>query len=264
MIDCHCHLADEQFADDIDEVVDRARRAGVAATLVCSEFSEQFIDVINLSKGFPGFCFPCIGIHPIQKNSVSVLLEDVDSVPAFIEENIDSIAAIGEVGLDFSPRFIKLPDAKDVQVAVFRRQIELAITHNLTLNVHSRSACRPAIDVLRECGAKRVLMHAFDGSAKNAQAAIEAGYYFSIPPSFSFSERKVELVSRIPLAQLCLETDSPVLGPSKSERNEPANIGISAAFIAKVKGVPLEEVIRTTAENAIGLFPMLKCLETIV
>uniref|UniRef100_A0A914RLW2 Uncharacterized protein n=1 Tax=Parascaris equorum TaxID=6256 RepID=A0A914RLW2_PAREQ len=92
MIDCHCHLADEQFADDIDEVVDRARRAGVAATLVCSEFSEQFID----------------------KNSVSVLLEDVDSVPAFIEENIDSIAAIGEV-------------------AVFRRQIELAITHNLTL-----------------------------------------------------------------------------------------------------------------------------------
>lgn len=66
MIDCHCHLADEQFADDIDEVVDRARRAGVAATLVCSEFSEQFADVINLSKRFPGFCFPCIGIHPIQ------------------------------------------------------------------------------------------------------------------------------------------------------------------------------------------------------
>uniref|UniRef100_A0A0M3HXP0 Deoxyribonuclease TATDN3 n=1 Tax=Ascaris lumbricoides TaxID=6252 RepID=A0A0M3HXP0_ASCLU len=159
MIDCHCHLADEQFADDIDEVVDRARRAGVAATLVCSEFSEQFADVINLSKRFPGFCFPCIGIHPIQ------------------------------VGLDFSPRFIKLPDAKDVQVAVFRRQIELAITHDLTLNVHSRSAGRPVIDVLRECGAKRVLMHAFDGNEKNAQPAIEAGYYFSIPPSFSFSER---------------------------------------------------------------------------
>ncbi|KHN86085.1 Putative deoxyribonuclease TATDN3 [Toxocara canis] len=291
MIDCHCHLADEQFTSDIDEVVARARQAGVIATLVCAEFKDQFAEIFKLSKRFPDFCFPCIGMHPIQRNDVSIRMEDMDSVDEFIEENsgsiaaigerndvsirmedmdsVDefieensgSIAAIGEVGLDFTPRYIKLPDAKDVQIAVFRRQIELAMKLDRTLNVHSRSAGRPVINLLRECGAKRVLLHAFSGNSKNAQPAIEAGYYFSIPPSFSLSDQKVDLVSRVPLSQLCLETDSPVLGPSKTERNEPENIRISADFIARVKGVSLEEVVKVTTENAIRLFPMLNRLK---
>ncbi|VDM47189.1 unnamed protein product [Toxocara canis] len=261
MIDCHCHLADEQFTSDIDEVVARARQAGVIATLVCAEFKDQFAEIFKLSKRFPDFCFPCIGMHPIQRNDVSIRMEDMDSVDEFIEENSGSIAAIGEVGLDFTPRYIKLPDAKDVQIAVFRRQIELAMKLDRTLNVHSRSAGRPVINLLRECGAKRVLLHAFSGNSKNAQPAIEAGYYFSIPPSFSLSDQKVDLVSRVPLSQLCLETDSPVLGPSKTERNEPENIRISADFIARVKGVSLEEVVKVTTENAIRLFPMLNRLK---
>ncbi|VDK42741.1 unnamed protein product [Anisakis simplex] len=260
MIDCHCHLADEQFSSDIEEVIARAQKAQVLATLVCSEYSAQFEDVFRLAQRFKGFCFSCIGVHPLQKGNVSVQVEDMDGMEELVEQNLDRIAAIGEVGLDFTPRFLKLANAKEQQIAVFKRQIAIAIKHDLTLSVHSRSAGRPAIEILRECGARRVLMHAFDGNDKSAQPAIDCGYFFSIPPSFTHSERKIDLIKRIPLTQLCLETDSPVLGPSKSERNEPSNIHISAELIANIKGIPVDELIKITNENAVRLFPVLKCL----
>lgn len=261
MIDCHCHLADAQFAADIDDVVERAKVAGVNAVLVCSESYDQFDQVFALSERYQNFCFPCIGVHPLQGDNVSVRMEDLKDISEIFAQKSSAVAAIGEVGLDFSPRFLKLHDAKDVQKCVLRYQIELAKKHNLPLNIHSRSAGLPTIKLLLECGASRVLMHAFDGNAKNAKLAIDAGYYFSIPPSFSRSELKRNLVAAVPLSQLCLETDSPVLGPSRTERNEPSNIGISAQFIADVKGISVNEVVKETTRNAIRLFPILNHLK---
>ncbi|VDN50161.1 unnamed protein product [Dracunculus medinensis] len=268
MIDCHCHLADNQFKSDIEGVIERAKQSNVLATLVCSEYRQQFSKVFELAEKFPGFCFPCLGVHPIQKikeDDVSVRLDDFESVAEIIDQNHAKIAAIGEVrynvGLDFSPRYLKSADAKEQQILVFKSQMDMALKYDLPLNVHSRSAGRPVIELLQKYGARRVLLHAFDGNEKNAQPAIDAGYYFSIPPSFSNSEKKIKLIERIPLGQLCLESDSPVLGPKKGERNEPKNIFISAEFIANIKKIPLEDVIKITTENAKKLFPFLKQLK---
>jgi len=123
------------------------------------------------------------------------------------------------------------------------------------LNVHSRSAGRHTIAFLRERGARRVLMHAFDGRASAALEGVRAGYFFSIPPSVVRSAQKQKLARQVPLECLLLETDSPVLGPDPAIRNEPQNVTVACRAVADLKGIPPEEVARITTENARRLFP---------
>uniref|UniRef100_A0A1I7ZEI8 Deoxyribonuclease TATDN3 n=1 Tax=Steinernema glaseri TaxID=37863 RepID=A0A1I7ZEI8_9BILA len=259
MIDCHCHLADPQFDNDIDDVILRAQNSGVRGAIVCAEFLDQFDRVLELSDKYPSFAFPAFGIHPVQRGNVSANNEHYDGAEEAIIREKHRLAAVGEVGLDFTPRYIKNDEDKAVQREIFAKQIAIARSLDLPLNVHSRSAGSPVIDFLIANGAEKVLLHAFSGNAKSAKKGIEAGFYFSIPPSFGLNkEEKKNLISAIPLEQLCLETDSPVLGPSKTERNEPMNIMHSAKLIAEVKNVSVDEVICKTTENALKLFPILK------
>ena len=97
-------------------------------------------------------------------------------------------------------------------------------------------------------------MHAFDGKASSALPALEAGYFFSIPPSVVRSRQKQKLVKKIPLSQLLVETDSPVLGPHRNRRNEPINISISIRAIAELKNISEQEVIETVSENTQKLY----------
>ncbi|KAI1719982.1 tatD related DNase domain-containing protein [Ditylenchus destructor] len=261
MIDCHCHLADEEFANDIDEVIDRAKQSGVTGAIVVAEFASDFDRVLQLSEMYQGFLFPCLGLHPVQRNFESVNVtahyESMD-IEKKIRQESHRLCGIGEVGLDFTPRYLKNgDDDKTNQREVFRRQIKLANEFDLPVNVHSRSAGKPTIDFLIENGATKVLLHAFSGNVKSARPGIEHGFHFSVPPSFTISTEKKDLIEAIPTKQLCLETDSPVLGPSRDQRNEPKNVELSAKFIAEVKKLTVEDVIRITTANAKNLFKLL-------
>ena len=108
---------------------------------------------------------------------------------------------------------------------------------------------------LQEESAARVQMHAFDGKAGAALPAVEAGYYFSIPPSVVRSRQKQKLVKQLPLSCLLVESDSPVLGPNPKERNEPANILTSVKAIAEIKDISVQEVLETVCENTARLYP---------
>nr|CAD2160728.1 unnamed protein product [Meloidogyne enterolobii] len=259
MIDCHCHLADPSFNEDIGQVIERAKEAGVVHAIVVAEYPTDFPRILQLAKQFPDFIKPCLGVHPVQKGWVSVtqqIYKDTQvekSIRDAYEANL--LHGIGEVGLDFTPRYLTNGSGdKDEQRAVFASQIELAKELDLTLNVHSRSAGKPVIEQLQSLGAKNVLLHAFTGNIKSVRLGVAADFHFSLAPAFTVNKEKEEFVRTVPLERLCLETDSPVLGPNREERNEPANARLSAEFIAKIKGIDVAEVIRVTSANARRLF----------
>ncbi|KAM4042325.1 putative deoxyribonuclease tatdn3-B isoform 2-T2 [Anomaloglossus baeobatrachus] len=260
VVDCHCHLSAAEFSHDIDHVLDEAKANGVRALVAVAEHSAEFEKVMSLSRRYPQLVFPCLGVHPVQaanpKQQRSATLQDLNDALPLIEQYKDDLVAIGEVGLDFTPRIANIDDQKEEQRQVFIRQIQLAKRLGLPLNVHSRSAGRPTINLLKEQGAEHVLLHAFDGKPSVAMEGVKAGYFFSIPPSIIRSEQQ-KLVKQLPLENICLETDSPALGPEKQIRNEPKNITYAAEYIAKVKGISLEEVITITTKNALRLFPRL-------
>ncbi|XP_072589409.1 putative deoxyribonuclease TATDN3 isoform X5 [Vulpes vulpes] len=238
-VDCHCHLSAPDFDSDLDDVLEKAKKANVMALVMVAEHSGEFEKIMQLSERYKGFVLPCLGVHPVQGVSPG-----------------DQRSVTLKVGLDFSPRFAGTDEQKEEQRQVLIQQVQLAKRLNLPLNVHSRSAGRPTISLLNEQGADKVLLHAFDGRPSVAMEGVKAGYFFSIPPSVIRSGQQ-KLVKQLPLTSICLETDSPALGPEKQVRNEPQNISISAEYIAKVKGISVEEVIEVTTQNALRLFPKL-------
>lgn len=227
-----------------------------------SEAYSDFQKVLDLADRYPDFVLPCLGLHPVQPatdvlNERSVTVKNFEEAESFLEVHHQRLAAIGEVGLDFTPRVCSAPEDKDAQREVFSRQIKLAQKCDLPVNVHSRSAGIHVINLLKDLGATKVLLHAFDGKVSNALIGVEAGYFFSVPPSIARSPQKQKLVAAIPISNLLLETDSPALGPEKMGRNVPSNISISCEYIAQIKKMSIAEVREITTQNAIKLFPAL-------
>jgi TatD DNase family protein len=257
VIDCHTHLSDPCFDADREAVLSRAMEVGVGAVLVVGQDLEENRRVVEVCDRHD-LLFPCAGLHPDRfadrfDDRVPPSDDDIEAVCAFARAHMSTLTAIGEVGLDFW--CAQSAERRDAQRACLRRMAMLAAELDLPLNVHSRSAGRYTLEVLAECAVPRVLMHAFDGRAGHALRAFEAhGWLFSIPPSVVRSRQKQKLVRALPLEALALETDSPVLGPDREARNEPANIVYALRQIAEIKRRSEEEVRAVTTANARQLF----------
>lgn len=246
LVDTHAHLCAPEFTHDLGPVLSRARAAGVAAVIAVGETLADADRNLELSGQHP-MIRPSAGLYP------TVLEPDqAEALHRFIRRNRPVLAAIGEVGLDFW--VVKNEKDRELQQEIFSGFIALAREMDLPLNVHSRSAGRPAIDLLLKSGAARVQLHAFDGRASTALPAVEAGYFFSVPPSVVRSRQKQKLVKQLPLSCLLVETDSPVLGPEPTVRNEPANLTRAAEAIAEIKSLPIQAVMEAVAANTARLY----------
>jgi TatD DNase family protein len=246
LTDTHAHMADTRFDSDLDSVLERAREAGVVSIVCVSETFTDASRVLELSETHP-MLRPAMGLYP------GVLeIQQAESIIGLIRRNREKLVAIGEIGLD---RWIVKEEAdREIQEVIFRRFIDLARATDLPLNVHSRSAGRQVISTLLDCGAERVQLHAFDGKASTALPAVEAGYFFSVPPSILRSRQKQKLIRALPLEALLLESDSPVLGPNPQQRNEPANIIHSLRSIAEIKGISEQEAVEVISDNCRRLY----------
>ncbi|MCB9556642.1 MAG: TatD family hydrolase [Deltaproteobacteria bacterium] len=247
IVDVHCHLHAADFDADRDLVLARAKRVGIRSILTMGEGFADNQRALAVAAQHPALVRACLGLHPCHVDD-----EDLDAICAQIR-GAPGIAAIGEVGLDY---WTAKTDAQRLcQRQALSRLIELAQELELPLSLHSRSAGHHTLELLVERGAKRVCMHAFDGAAKHAvRAAEEHGFFFSIPPSVVRSPQKQKLARRLPLAALLLETDAPVLGADREQRNEPAAIVEAANKVAELKGVTVDQVLRAASENAQQLF----------
>ena len=246
LIDTHAHMCSPSFDEDRAEVLERARAAGIERVVAVGETLADAERNLSLAREHPELRVAA-GLYPtvLDREQAMELIE-------LIRRERDQIVAIGEVGLDRWK--VKDEAGLEVQQEIFESMIDLAIELDLPVNVHSRSAGRQAIEVLLARGAKRVQMHAFDGRAAKAMPGVEAGFFFSVPPSIVRSQQKQKLVRRLPLECLLIETDSPVLGPEQGERNEPANAVRSLEAIAELKETSRDEVREHVINNTQRLY----------
>lgn len=246
IIDAHAHLCDSSFDGDLEEVLNRAAGAGVCKVVAVSENLSDARKNLQLSETHP-IIRPAAGLYPTNLDQ-----RQAEEMVAWIRKHRARLRAIGEVGLDFWA--VKDTEDRELQANIFSMFVDLSLEIDLPLNVHSRSAGRHVIETLLSRGATRVQLHAFDGKFGTALAAVEAGYYFSIPPSVVRSRQKQKLVRNLPLSCLMVESDSPVLGPEAGERNEPANIRIAIETIAHLKGETVQTVAEAVFRNSCLLY----------
>ena len=246
LTDTHAHMADSVFDPDRAAVISNAKDVGIGAIITVGETLSDARRNLKLASRHPELK-PGVGLYPTNLD-----LEDAKTMIDFIRKERSRLVAIGEVGLDFW--IVKDESGRKVQREIFSRFIDLSLELDLPLNVHSRSAGRHAVAMLIEKGASKVQLHAFDAKASTAMPAVEAGYFFSIPPSIKRSRQKQKLVKQLPLSCLLIETDSPVLGPSAEARNEPSNAVISIDVISEIKNISKEEVKEAVIDNTKSLY----------
>lgn len=246
IIDTHTHLYDDSFDTDRAAVIERAAAAGVGGIITVSETVDDARRNLDLAAAHPCL-FPAAGLYPTYLEP-----DAAEGMRAFIRRNRERLVAIGEVGLDYWA--VQDEGDRDRQRRILEDFVELSLELDLPLNVHSRSAGRHAVDLLIAKKARKVQLHAFDGKAGAARPAVEAGYFFSVPASIERSRQKQKLVRQLPLSCLLVETDSPVLGPDATKRNEPENAVIALKGIAEIKNLSPEAVAAAVLENTRRLY----------
>lgn len=246
LTDTHAHIGDAAFDADREAVLARAAAAGIGAVIAVGEDLADAEKNLALARAFP-IVKPAAGLYPTHLDPAAA-----EAMVDFIRTNQSTLVAIGEVGLDFW--VVKSEAERELQKTILTRFIALSRELDLPLNVHSRSAGRHIVDLLIRENARRVQLHAFDGKIGAARPALEAGYFFSMPPSIVRSRQKQKLVGHLPLECLLVESDSPVLGPDAGVRNEPANLFVAVRAIADIKSLPPQEVTEAVTANTQRLY----------
>lgn len=262
LIDTHAHVYLDRFRDDLDDVVERAREAGLGAVLLPAIDVESVRAALGLCDRYPGFFFAMAALHPSEVKDATDA--DFEAIRAFCDD--PRVVAVGESGIDYYWD----RSYNEKQADFLRRHARLAIEKDLPLVLHNRdrqgseASSRALVDVLREeagaapAGARlRGVFHCFGGPAWLAREALDLGFYLGLGGTLTFKNGGVpETIADVPLEAMVLETDAPYLAPEpfRGKRNEPAFVRHVAERLAEVKRVPFEEVEAVTTANARALF----------
>lgn len=251
IIDTHCHLYSEEFVEDKIAVIERAQAIGVSKIYLPCIDSSVINDMFLLEKQYPNLFFPMMGIHPCY------VKENFKTELSIVEEWLQKrkFAAIGEIGLDFywDKAF------KEEQFFAFEQQMQWAINYSLPIVIHSREAMQATIDAVKPFTQKGLkgIFHCFTGSYESAKQIIDMGFLLGIGGVITYKNAGLaEVVKKIDLKHLVLETDAPYLTPVpfRGKRNEPSYLKYIIEKIAEAKQITAAAVIEQTTATANNLF----------
>jgi TatD DNase family protein len=251
LIDTHCHLYAPEFAEDIDNIIQRARAAGVVRFYLPAIDMESEKDMLDLEKRYPDICFAMQGLHP------SSVKADIGDALKHVEESLSrkKFAAVGEIGLDF---YWDRSFEKE-QYRAFHQQIEWALHFDLPIVIHSRDSIEQTISVVRkhQNGKLRGIFHCFNEGDYQADEIVSLGFYLGIGGTLTYKNSKLpRVIKNIGMENIVLETDAPYLPPVpfRGKRNESSYIVYVAEKMAEIKGISPDEVARITTANALKIF----------
>ncbi len=250
-IDTHAHLFYPNFENDVDEVINRAKDEGIDYIVVPATDIKTAHQAIELCNKYD-FIYGAVGVHPHDtKDWNSSLLDEIKSLA-----NHKKIVAIGEIGLDYYYDF----SPKEKQIEAFKSQIELAIELNLPIIVHNRESDADMLKIIQEyCGSGlKAQFHCFNASLEDANEYIKMGHFISFTGNITFkkADELRNILSKISLEHIMLETDSPFMTPvpHRGKRNEPSYVKLIAEKIAEVHNLSIEDIARFTSYNVFRMF----------
>ncbi|WP_321532240.1 TatD family hydrolase [uncultured Desulfuromonas sp.] len=251
LVDTHAHLDGGRFAEDLEQVIQRADDQGVHSIITVGCDLESSRASIDLAERYPGI-YATVGIHPHDAATVTPQLLDELAQLA----TADKVVAIGEIGLDYYRNHCP----HDQQQKAFRQQLALARQCKLPVVIHDRDAHDDVLAILREEKAEEIggVLHCFSGDIEMAKACLDLGFYLSFTGTITYPKNDAlrEVIRQVPTERILVETDCPYLAaqPWRGKRNEPSYVVKTAETVAEIKGLTLTDVARITSLNAFELF----------
>ena len=251
MTDTHAHLYLTAFSADIDAVMDRCREQGVTEIFLPAIDSSEHDALLKLEARYPDRCRAMMGLHPCS------VKENYEEELRIVEEHLNqrSFRAIGETGLDY---YWDLTH-KEQQIEAFEQQIRWAKEYAVPVVIHSRNSIDDCIALIEKHHDARLsgVFHCFSGTVEQAERIMKLGFYMGIGGVITYKKSGLsQVVAKIPMDYVVLETDAPYLTPVpfRGKRNESSYLRYIAEAVAQAKGLTLQEVDETTTLNAQKLF----------
>ncbi len=250
LIDTHAHIYYDDYAEKIEDVIQRAADKGVEKIITVGVDLNTSEECIKLAEQFKAVFATC-GIHPHEANKAPkgylYELEEFTQHP--------KVVAVGEMGLDYHYDF----SDRKTQRRVYQDQLEMAKSLELPAVVHCRESDEDVLAGIQESGCESGVIHCFASGLEFAQSIIQTGFHISFTGMITFVRELEEVVKEIPLDKMMVETDSPYLSPLpfRGKKNEPSRVMHVAEKIAEIKGTDLSEVAEVTTQTAHALFQKL-------
>jgi len=252
LVDSHCHLDYNDFEEDLDDIIARAKEAGVNTILNAGNNIGELDKQLALSEKYP-FIYTAVGVHPHNAGEYT----DITAQDFVEKATHKKVVGIGECGLDYFYDYAP----KDLQKKVFIEQIRAAQITGLPLIIHTRDADDDTIEILDNMYKKQQFtgeIHCFSSSRKLADFALSIGFYISASGIITFNKSQSirEVFEAVPMDRLLIETDAPFLAPCplRGRRNESSFVVHTAEVLAQIKGVSFDELAQKTSDNFFNLF----------
>ena len=249
LIDSHCHVLSEEY-DDPNNIIKETLNSMVDKIIINGYDLKSSIEAVSLSEKYENV-YAAIGIGP--ENVCDINDDIIEKIKMILTSN--KVVAIGEIGLDY----YWTKENKESQISVFRHMLKIAKKNNLPVIVHCRNAFKDTYDLLKEYNVNGIL-HCYSGSVEMAKSFIDLGFLLGIGGVITFKNAKElkDVVEKIDIHNLSLETDSPYLSPEpyRGKLNKPENVMLIAKKIAEIKGISLEEVINITGKSVCTKFDL--------